>query len=92
MKLNKIEIHNFRAINNIKFDAQDYTLLVGANNVGKTTIIDALRLFYEHDGYKYTEDRDKPRNSNHEKECWIELCFKISEEENTLLPPNLCSL
>ncbi|MFO9251811.1 AAA family ATPase [Legionella pneumophila serogroup 8] len=86
MKLTKIEIQNFRAINNIKFDALDYTLLVGANNVGKTTIIDALRLFYEHDGYKYIEDRDKPRNSNHKRESWIELCFRISGKENMLLP------
>lgn len=86
MKLNKIEIQNFRAIKNIKFNAQDYTLLVGANNVGKTTIIDALRLFYEHDGYKYIEERDKPRSSNRERECWIELSFRISEKESKLLP------
>ncbi|MFO3642956.1 AAA family ATPase [Legionella pneumophila serogroup 1] len=87
MKLIKIEIHNFRAIDNIIFDAQDYTLLIGANNVGKTTIMDAIRLFYEHDGYKYIEDRDKPRNlDNHKSECWIELCFRVSEKESKLLP------
>jgi predicted ATP-dependent endonuclease of OLD family len=40
MKLIKIEIQNFRAINKIQFIAQAYTLLMGANNVGKTTIID----------------------------------------------------
>lgn len=86
MKLIKIEIQNFRAINKIKFTAQAYTLLMGANNVGKTTIIDALRIFYEHEGYKYLEERDKPTYMNDNKESWIELCFSVSEEENNLLP------
>ncbi|WP_058533821.1 ATP-binding protein [Legionella saoudiensis] len=36
-------IQNFRSIKRIKFNSLDYTLLVGANNVGKTTI----RCFYD---------------------------------------------
>jgi len=38
----------------------DYSLIVGPNNAGKSTIIDAIRVFYEKDGYKYKWDRDKP--------------------------------
>ncbi|WP_454782807.1 AAA family ATPase [Legionella sp. WA2022007384] len=88
MKLIRIEIQNFRTINRIKFNPSDYTLLVGANNAGKTTIIDALRIFYEHEGYKYVDERDKPYNVNNEKEIesWIELGFSITEEEEKLLP------
>lgn len=45
MRLSQIKIENFRGIKNmvIAFD-RDITVLIGENNTGKTTILDALRL------------------------------------------------
>lgn len=47
MKINHIILHNFRGIIHEEFSLNDYTLLVGSNNAGKSTIIDAIRAFYE---------------------------------------------
>lgn len=47
MKLRRIVIHNFRSVLDADIEAHDYMLLVGANNAGKSTIINALRAFYD---------------------------------------------
>ena len=39
MKINHIILHNFRGIIHEEFSLSDYTLLVGSNNAGKSTII-----------------------------------------------------
>ena len=38
MKLREIQVHNYRAVVDISIEAHDYTLLVGANNAGKSTV------------------------------------------------------
>ena len=60
MKLKHITIHNFRSIHDATLNLFDYNLLVGPNNAGKSTVIDAIRVFYEKDGFKYKSDRDFP--------------------------------
>ena len=52
MKISHIAIHNFRGIHDGKLNLFDYNLLVGPNNAGKSTIIDAIRAFYEKDGFQ----------------------------------------
>jgi len=44
MKITRISISNFRSIKNAEVTLDDVTVFVGANNVGKTAIIDALRI------------------------------------------------
>nr|VFK54341.1 MAG: putative ATP-dependent endonuclease of the OLD family [Candidatus Kentron sp. TUN] len=44
MKLRKLKILNFRGIRNLEINLNDTTVLIGENNSGKTTILDALRL------------------------------------------------
>ena len=44
MYLSKLKIKNFRAIEDLEIEFKEgVTILVGENNAGKTTIIDALR-------------------------------------------------
>ena len=43
--LKKIEIKNFRGIKNIKFSPKSINIIVGANNSGKTAILEAILLF-----------------------------------------------
>lgn len=85
MKLNSIVIHNFRGMLDAVIIAFDYTLLVGANNSGKSTVIDAIRAFYEKDGFKYKHDRDFPFIESTDAESWIELTFKLNDPENASL-------
>ena len=41
MKIERINIHNFRCFEDVSLHARDYTLLVGANNAGKSSILEA---------------------------------------------------
>jgi putative ATP-dependent endonuclease of the OLD family len=85
MKLVAATIHNFRGIIEQTISIQDYVLLVGANNSGKSTIIDAIRAFYEKDGFKYKADNDFPFSGVVDSESWIELHFQLTETESNSL-------
>ncbi len=50
MKLRRLRIHNFRSIIDADIEMHDYTMIVGANNAGKSNVLVALRAFYE-DGH-----------------------------------------
>lgn len=61
MRLRKLQIRNFRKIEELSVDfPRGLTILVGENNSGKTTIIDALRLMLfssrDFDSLRLTED------------------------------------
>jgi predicted ATP-dependent endonuclease of OLD family len=85
MKLKKVAIKNFRSIKQVAFTLESYSLLIGANNCGKSTVIDAIRVFYEKDKYKYTES-DKPHGSSKIDPAWIELTYQLTDEEFDTLP------
>ena len=85
MKLNTVKIRNFRGILEQEFNAHPYTLIVGANNAGKSTVIDCIRAFYEKDGFKFKEASDFPLDQTADKESWIELEFLLTDEENESL-------
>jgi predicted ATP-dependent endonuclease of OLD family len=80
MKLHKVQIHNFRGILDAEVILKDYSLLVGPNNAGKSTVIDAIRAFYEKDGFKFRET-DFPVTGAKDDDSWVELTFKLSPEE-----------
>ncbi|RZS95425.1 ATP-dependent nuclease [Cecembia calidifontis] len=85
MKISKVIIHNFRSILDSEFDLADYSLLVGENNAGKTTVISALRAFYEDAGVRFSEGSDFPKIPTKDKESWIELYFSTTPEEQESL-------
>lgn len=78
MKLRAIHIHNFRSVLDVEIEAHDYMLLVGANNAGKSTIINALRTFY--DDAKWSAD-DFPKAEAKDAESWVQLTFQLDEDE-----------
>lgn len=78
MKLRQIQIHNFRSILDSDIEAHDYMLLVGANNAGKSTILNALRTFY--DDVKWTAE-DFPKIGAIDDESWVQLKFKLEDDE-----------
>ncbi len=81
MKLTHISIHNFRGIIDASMTFHSYALLVGANNAGKSTIIDSIRAFYEKDGFKFKKDKDFPLKGATDQESWIELTFALDDQE-----------
>ncbi|MDE0158608.1 MAG: AAA family ATPase [Candidatus Dadabacteria bacterium] len=80
MKLQEVIIHNIRSIQHTSFQLSGYSMLVGENNVGKTNIFTALRLFYEDGGLKYKKDVDFPKFAK-DDESWVELAFITTEDE-----------
>lgn len=85
MKLSHVSIHNFRGIIDASMSFQSYALLVGANNAGKSTIIDCIRAFYEKDGFKFKKDGDFPLKGATDQESWIELTFALNDQEHDSL-------
>jgi putative ATP-dependent endonuclease of OLD family len=79
-----IKIHNFRTFADIELQLTPYSLLLGTNNAGKSNLIDAIRIFYEKD-ISYDENRDFPKFTTVDKESWIEIQYKPSSTEFSLL-------
>ncbi len=78
MKLRTIKIHNFRCIITANIEVKDYMLLVGANNAGKSTILHALRIFYE--DVKWTAE-DFPKIGATDNDAWVQLTFQLDDDE-----------
>lgn len=79
MKLRRLQIHNVRSIIDADIEVHDYTMIVGANNAGKSNVLGALRLFY--DDIKWSAD-DVPKSSpSSDSESWVALSFELSEAE-----------
>ena len=78
MELKRIRIHNFRSIIDSDIDVRDFTMLVGANNAGKSNFMNALRCFY---GDLRWNENDFPKKGYSDQESWIELSFELSADE-----------
>lgn len=85
MKLTLVRIHNFRGVLDQEFSVKNYSLIVGSNNAGKSSVIDAIRAFYEKDGFKYKQGNDFPYGETGDQESWVELAFALTDEEHDSL-------
>lgn len=74
-----MQIHNIRSINDATIDLRDLSLLAGANNAGKSNVIDAIRLFYAE--LKWDEKRDLALLPGVDSDSWVEIEFKPTEAE-----------
>ena len=80
MRIKTITIHNFRSIKEAEFNPYTYSVLVGANNAGKSNVLTALRIFYE-DEIKFNERSDLPKFQTEDNESWIEIKFLLTDDE-----------
>ncbi len=81
MKIISITIHNFRSVKDAHFNLDNYSVLIGANNQGKSNILRALRIFYEYDKSKFIENDDFPKFKTDDRESWIEIEYKLTDDE-----------
>ena len=91
MLVSKIEIKNFRGIDELELELDRSTLLIGANNVGKTTVLSALdivlgrqtgrgRRFHDYDHRRDGAERDLP------DEHQVSLTVTLEEDPNEPWP------
>lgn len=85
MKIKKVSIHNFRSIKEESFSLENFSLLIGENNSGKSNVINAIRTFYENDGAKFSEKDDFPKFPTDDKESWVEITFQTNDDEQATL-------
>ena len=83
MKISKMQVHNIRSILDCTINMADYSVLIGQNNVGKSNILAALRLFY--DKIKFNDAEDFPKIQTTDNESWVEITFSTTESEQALL-------
>lgn len=79
MQIKKLHIHNFASIIDQEISLGNYNLLIGENNSGKTNTINAIRAFYGLLAYDLSIH--KPNTANTDNECWIEVCFVLTDDE-----------
>lgn len=78
MKITRIIIHNYRSILDADLKIDDSTLLVGANNAGKSNVINAIRAFY--DDLKWT-NADFPKAGAKDDLAWIKIYCNLTNSE-----------
>jgi Predicted ATP-dependent endonuclease of the OLD family len=57
MKVNEISIENFKGIDSLKFQPRLLNVIVGRNNTGKTSILEAMALVLNSDFIEKTTRR-----------------------------------
>ena len=86
MKIATVHIHNFRSIIDEHFRLFDFNLLVGANNAGKSSCVDALRFFFSNTDLSNKLDSPTGIHVLGKDESWVQLSFtsECNSEESTL--------
>lgn len=81
MKLKRVTIKNFRGIKNVVIDIENFTTLIGPNNIGKSTILRAIKLVLNNE--KPSID-DWPSKQPSAEKMIVECIFdKLEEWEKT---------
>ena len=85
LRITQIKLHNFRAYKDeVEVELNPYSIIVGANNSGKTSFLTALRILYGDDRLKF-EAEDLPFDTE-DKESWIEAIYSLPDSEFDSLP------
>lgn len=74
MKISKIKIENFRSIRKCSIEVDDFNILVGQNNCGKTNFFEALEFFFNSVGKGVNIDKLKYKQEP-ENEMIVEVEF-----------------
>ena len=81
MKIQNIHISNYNSIKDIQIHVGDMLNLVGQNNAGKSNILRALDLFFNHSSQKITEETYHNRNTSVPIEITVDFCRLTDSEK-----------
>jgi putative ATP-dependent endonuclease of the OLD family len=85
MRLKSIRMRNFRGYvdSTISFD-ENLNVIIGKNDVGKSTILEALEIFFNNDQIKIEPNDLNVGNSEGQK-VLINCCFKVEDDDNIII-------
>ena len=64
MKLKKVDIKNFRLLSSVSLNIEDdFTLIVGKNNTGKTSLFEAINIFTSENANRRLSFVDFPQSA-----------------------------
>ena len=78
MIIKELSVHNFRSFIDAKIKLENFSLLVGANNAGKSNLVDVIRAVY--DDYKYNA-QDFPKVDALDNESFVDIHFSLTDDE-----------
>lgn len=84
MKLCKVKLVNFRGYKNANFNIANLNVIIGKNDVGKSTIIDALDIYFN-DASIDINDLNVHIPSQDSKFMEISCCFEVDPREQITL-------
>jgi putative ATP-dependent endonuclease of OLD family len=84
LKISKLELINFRGYRNVsvEFD-ENFNVIIGKNDIGKSTILEALEIFFNNETIKIDID-DHNVYAADEEFMSIEVCFYPENKEYTI--------
>lgn len=87
MKLVKLELENFRSYRNLEINFQeDMNVIIGRNDVGKSTIMEALEIFFNNELVKIDQsDLNNDAKNSGNYIIKIKLSFQLNGGENIII-------
>lgn len=82
MLLKGLKLHNFRGYKDITISINnDLSVLIGRNDVGKSTILEALEIFFNSEQVKLDQDDLYVLHDNNDETISISCMFLVEEDE-----------
>ena len=85
MKINSIEIENFRNIDNLKLDFDNVNIIYGENAQGKTNLIEAIYLFTGSKSFRGVRDKELVKFDKEQAKLKIEFENKVRKQTAELI-------
>tara|TARA_A100001015_G_scaffold181916_2_gene202514 strand:- start:206 stop:2059 length:1854 start_codon:yes stop_codon:yes gene_type:complete len=84
LKISKLELTNFRGYRNVsvEFD-ENFNVIIGKNDIGKSTILEALEIFFNNETVKIDID-DHNVHAADEQNMAIQVSFRPEDKEYTI--------
>ncbi|GLZ08859.1 hypothetical protein Acsp03_63250 [Actinomadura sp. NBRC 104412] len=79
MRPRRVAVRNVRGALDVEMHLRPMSALIGPNNAGKTTLLDAVRLFYG--ALDWDPERDRPWDEETDGESWVEIDYEVSPDE-----------
>ncbi|MET9336631.1 AAA family ATPase [Nonomuraea sp. NPDC003804] len=75
----RVGVRNVRGAHDVELHLRPFSALIGPNNAGKSTLLDAVRLFY--DVLAWDGPRDRTWSAQPTEASWVEISYELNEQE-----------